>query len=230
MFQLSLTMRRISWIHFLLSDYVLDTCVTLLCIAHWKGFHLHSTCTSIMIPSGITQYEVHQQGHIQGLSFSHIPPLIWIKILEASWLTAFNHFDVALKRTSLLMYAHWSSADAQDFIRLLVSVGGCIQVWASLTDVVHAGQIFMHIRITYHRKRAFLSLCSFPSNSQPHTRMCRRPPAGNMGFPKRHWLSSGPLSWRMARHLPSSSLWTEQGCKNRQNLFFSFQKSVTSYS
>lgn len=57
-----------------------------------------------MTPSGVTQCEVHQQGHIQGLS--PIPPLIWIKILEASWLTAFNHFDVALKRASLLVHAH----------------------------------------------------------------------------------------------------------------------------
>lgn len=83
---------------------------------------------SIILPTGVTQYVVHQQGHIQGLS--HIPPLIWIKILEASWLTAFNHFDVALKRASLLMYAHWSSADAcQDFIRLLVSASQSELVW-----------------------------------------------------------------------------------------------------
>lgn len=88
------------------ADYVLDICVTLLCIEHWKGFDLLSTWTSIMIPSGVTQYEVHQQGHIQGLShINHIPPLIWIKILEASWPTAFNHFDVALKRASLLVHA-----------------------------------------------------------------------------------------------------------------------------
>lgn len=175
-----------------------------------------------MIPSGVTQYEVHQQGHIQGLShINHIPPLIWIKILEASWPTAFNHFDVALKRASLLVYAPWSSADARDFTRLLVSAGGGISVWAGLTDVVHAGQIFMHIRITYHRKRAFLSLCSFPSNSQPHIRMCPHPPAGNMGFPKRRWLSSCPLSWRTTRHLPSSSLWMAQGCENRHYFNFS---------
>lgn len=168
-----------------------------------------------MLPSGVAQYEVHQQGHIQGLSVNHIPPLIWIKILEASWATAFNHFDVALKRASLLMYAHWSSADAWDFIRLLVSAGGCISVWVGLTDVVHVGQIFMHIRIAYHRKRAFLSLCSFPLSSQPHIRMCQHPPAGNMGFPKCRWLSSCPLSWGMVRHLPSSSLWMVQGCENR---------------
>lgn len=34
-----------------------------------------------------------RQGHIQGLSLIRITPLIWIKILEAPPLTAFNHFD-----------------------------------------------------------------------------------------------------------------------------------------
>lgn len=39
-----------------------------------------------------------RQGHIQGLSLIRITPLIWIKILEAPRLTAFNHFDGPLKR------------------------------------------------------------------------------------------------------------------------------------
>lgn len=156
-------------------------------------------------------------------------PLIWIKILEASWLTAFNHFDAALKRASLLMYAHWSFADARrDSIRLLLSAGGCISVWAGVTDVVHTGQIFMQIKITYHRKRAFLLLCSFPSNSQPCIRICQHPPVGNMGFPKHHWLSLCPLSWRMARHPPSSSLWKVLGCENRQNFHFLWKICYTS--
>lgn len=170
-----------------------------------------------MIPSGATQYEVHQQGHIQGLS--HIPPLIWIKILEASWLTAFNHFDVALKRGSLLMYAHWSSADARwDFIRLLVDASQSELVWQMWCTLV---KYLCTSGSPYHRKRAFPSLCSFPSNSQPHIRMCLHPPVGNMGFPKRRWLSSCPLSWKMEPHPPSSSLWMVRGCENRQYLNFS---------
>lgn len=73
-----------------------------------------------MMPSGGAQYKAHQQGRIQGLSLIRITPLIWIKILEASWLTAFNHFDVLLKRASLLMHAAQSSAD-RCFIRPVVS-------------------------------------------------------------------------------------------------------------
>lgn len=58
-----------------------------------------------MMPSGGTQYEAHQQGRMQGLSLIRITPLIWIKILEASWLTAFNHSDVPLKRAPLPVHA-----------------------------------------------------------------------------------------------------------------------------
>ena len=71
----------------------------------FNSFDLKSSWMSIMMPSGGTQYVAHQQGRIQGLSLIRITLLIWIKILEASWLTAFNHFDVPLKRASLLMYA-----------------------------------------------------------------------------------------------------------------------------
>lgn len=73
----------------------------------------------------------------------------------------------------------------------------------------------MHVRITYRRKRAFLSLCSFPWSSRPHTRTCRHPPAGNMGFPGRHWLSSCLLSWGRAHRPLSSSLWMVPGCEKR---------------
>lgn len=80
-------------------------------MCHWSmystfnGFDLQSSWMSITMPSGGTQYKAHQQGRIQGLSLIRITPLIWIKILEASWLTAFNHFDVLLKRASLLACA-----------------------------------------------------------------------------------------------------------------------------
>lgn len=172
----------------------------------FNGFDLQSSWMSIMMPSGGTQYKAHQQGRIQGLSLIRITPLIWIKILEASWLTAFNHFDVLLKRASLLVCATWASAGRR---WLLYKTGCvcfcCLSAWAGLTDVVHTGQIFMHVRITYRRKRAFLSLCSFPWSSRPHTRMCRHPPAGNKGFPRHHWLSSCPLSWGRVRHPLSSS-------------------------
>lgn len=159
-----------------------------------------------MVPSGGTKYKAHQQGRIQGLSLIRITPLIWIKILEASWLTAFNHSDVPLKRASLLTHATQASVDG----RWLLYETGCVRfcclsVWAGLTDVAHAGQIFMHVRITYRRKRASPSLCSFPWSSRPHTRTCRRPPAGSTGFPRRHWLSSCLLSWgRVHRPLASS--------------------------
>lgn len=66
-----------------------------------------------MVPSGGTQYKAHQQGRIQGLSLIRITPLIWIKILEASWLTAFNHSDVPLKRASLLTHATQASVDGR---------------------------------------------------------------------------------------------------------------------
>lgn len=77
----------------------------------FNGFDLHSSWMSIMMPSGATQYKAHQQGRVQGLSLIRITPLIWIKILEALWPTAFNHFDVPLKRTSLLSCTTWASAD-----------------------------------------------------------------------------------------------------------------------
>lgn len=73
----------------------------------------------------------------------------------------------------------------------------------------------MRVRITYRRKRAFLSLCSFPWSSRPHTHTCRHPPAGNMGFPGRHWLSSCLLSWGRAHRPLSSSLWMVRGCEKR---------------
>jgi len=77
----------------------------------FNGFDLQSSWMSIMMPSGGNQRKAHQQGRIQGLSLIRISPLIWIKTLKASWLTAFNHFDVLLKRASLLMYATQASAD-----------------------------------------------------------------------------------------------------------------------
>lgn len=83
-------------------------------MCHWSmystfnGFDLQSSWMSIIVPSGGTQYKAYQQGRIQGLSLIRITPLIWIKILEASWLTAFNHFDVPLKRASLLVHATWA--------------------------------------------------------------------------------------------------------------------------
>lgn len=82
--------------------------------------------------------------------------------------------------------------------------------------MVHAGQIFMHVWITYRRKRAFLSLCSFPWSSRPHIRTCRNPPAGNTGFPRHRWLSSCLLSWGRGHHPLSSSLWMVLGCEKRR--------------
>lgn len=91
----------------------------------FNSFDLQSSWMSIIMPSGATQCKAHQQGHIQGLSLIRITPLIWIKILEASWLTAFNHLDVLLKRASRLMYANRISAD-------------CV-VWTALS-YIHAQQ------------------------------------------------------------------------------------------
>lgn len=172
----------------------------------FNGFDLQSSWMSITMPSGGTQYKAHQQGHIQGLSLIRITPLIWIKILEASWQAAFNHFDVPLKRATLLMCVTWVSADRSSLLYNTSCVYFCcLSVWVGLSDVVHVGQIFVHVTITYRRKRAFLSLCSFPWSSRPHTRTCQHPPAGNMGFPKRRWLSSCPLSWGRVHRPPSSS-------------------------
>lgn len=132
--------------------------------------------------------------------------LIWIKILEASWLTGFNHFDASLKRAALLACATWASADRHRPLHEASCVCFCrLSFWAGLTDAVHPGKIFMRDRNTYRRKRAFLLQYSFPWSSLPHTRTCQRPPAGNMGFPRHHWFSSCPLSWGMGCHLLSSS-------------------------
>lgn len=199
------------------ADYIPDICVTALCIVHLNALissqvGCQSCCHLVEPNTRLTNKVI-----FKGSALIRITPLIWIKILEASWLAAFNHFDVLLKRASLLMCAARSSADR---CWLLHKTRGvcccCISVWAGLTDAVHAGQIFMHIGITYRRKRAFLSLCSSPWSSRPHTRTCRHPPAGNTGFPRRRWLSSCPLSWGRAHHPLSSSLWMVPGCEKRQ--------------
>ena len=169
-----------------------------------------------MMPSGGPIYQPHQQGQVQGRRLIRITLLIWIKILAASWLTAFNHFYVPFKRGPLLVRGSLSSAEHCWLLReSRCACCCCISVWAGLTDLVNTGQIFIHIRITYRRKKAFLLLCSSPWSSRPHTHMCRRPPAGNMGFPRRRWLSSCPLSWGRAHHPLSSSVWMVLGYENR---------------
>lgn len=170
-------------------------------MCHWS---MYSTFNSFDLPSSWTWITMPSGGNpIRGSPTRSYPraqphphhPLIWIKILEASWLMAFNHFDVPLKQTSSIAHATLSLCwSPQLALREKVVCFCCLSVWAGLTDVVHGGQIFMHDWITYRRKRAFLSLCSFPWSFQPHTRTCRHPPAGNMGFPARRWLFSCPLS------------------------------------
>lgn len=185
----------------------------------FNSFDLQSSWTSITVPSGGTQWEAHQQGHIQGLSLIRITPLIWIKILEASWLTGFNHFDVPLKPASLLLCAKQSAADLR---RLLCKKSHvCFffflpsqseSVWQDVPPLWSN----IHVRrVTYRRKRAFLSPCSSPGSSRPCTRTCRRPPVGSTGFPGRRWPSSCPPSWGTVRRPLSSSWWRVQGWKIR---------------
>lgn len=99
----------------------------------FNSFDLQSSWMSIIMPSGATQCKAHQQGHIQGLSLIRITPLIWIKILEASWLTAVNHFDVLLKRASRLMCANTPLLSCR---LLCTNYSVClfwVSVWESLT-------------------------------------------------------------------------------------------------
>lgn len=150
-----------------------------------------------MMPSAGIQYKAHQQGRVQGLSLIRITPIIWIKILKASWPTAFNHFDVPLKRTSL-------------FSRVCVTRAASVRAFLpplSLSGSDRCGTLVKYSwgRITYRRRRAFPSPCSFPGSSRPHTRTCRRPPAGNTESPGLRWLSSCPPSWGTERRPLSSS-------------------------
>lgn len=165
----------------------------------FNSFDLQSSWMSIMVPSGGTQHKAPQQGHMQGLSLIRIIPLIWIKILEASWLTAFNHWDALLKaRLPAYRAPHQSKSRLPPLAAFRLSgFDRC------------AARLVKRSRMTgfaYHKKRASPSLCSSPWSSPPHTRTCPHRPAGNMGFPGRRWSSWCPLSGGRARRLPSSRL------------------------
>lgn len=80
-------------------------------MCHWS---MYSTFNSFDLPSSWTWITMPSGGNpIRGSPTRSYPraqphphhPLIWIKILEASWLMAFNHFDVPLKQTSFLAHA-----------------------------------------------------------------------------------------------------------------------------
>lgn len=138
----------------------------------FNSFDLQSSWMSIIMPSGGNQWEAHQQGQIQGLTIIRATPIIWIKILEASWLKGFNHFDVLLKPASLLLCSKQSCADlcCLQFKNSCVCFF-CHSVWADLTDVPHYGQIFMHDRPpTVERELPFH--CVHPPGVFSHTFIC----------------------------------------------------------